>query len=244
MKTTKLILRISQVAMLVMFTTMSFGCWNMPQEDRSSGNYIKEEREVGNFSSLDIGGAFTVILSQGSEEKLVLEADAEEMSEIITEVVGDELKIHTKPGWNERFHEMTVYLTFKNLDNLDFSGAVEVKAQEALTFDGLTMDVSGASEIDLDFTASKLEADFSGASELNFTGKCDKGYIEISGAGEINAENMEFTDLVIELSGASQGKVFATGVLKIDASGASTVKYKGGAKVSVNTSGASQINEL
>ena len=244
MKTNKLILRIPQVALLVMFTTMSFGCWNMPQEDRSSGNYIKEEREVGNFSSLDIGGAFTVILSQGSEEKLVLEADAEEMSEIITEVVGDELKIHTKPGWKERYHEMTVYLTFKNLNNLDFSGAVEVKTQEVLSFDGLTMDVSGASEIDLDFTATKLEADFSGASELNFTGKCDKGYIEISGAGEINAENMEFTDLVIELSGASQGKVFATGVLKIDASGASTVKYKGGAKVSVNTSGASQINEL
>jgi hypothetical protein len=244
MNTTKLIIRFLQVMLLVMFTTMSFGCWNMPQDNPASGNTIKEEREVKSFSSLDIGGAFTVILAQGNEEQLILEADAEEIGDIITEVVGNELRIYTKPGWNGNYSDMTIYLTFKSLDDIDFSGAVEVESQGVLSFDGLTMDVSGAAEIDLDFNASRFDAEFSGASELELTGKCDKGYIEVSGASEINAEAMEFTDLAIELSGASEAEVFARGELKIDASGASSVKYKGGAKVNINTSGASDAKEM
>ena len=244
MDSKKLFVPLALIILLGMFATVSFGCWNIPQ-DRSTGNFIKEERTVSNFARLEIGGAYKVFLSQGDQEKLVIEADAEEIEEIVTEVVGNKLKIYTKSGWGERFHEMTIYLTFKNLDYIDFSGAVEVSAENALTFSELEMDVSGAAEIDLEMKADKYTAEFSGASEIDFRGTCKTGYIEISGASEFDAEGLQFEDLSIELSGASDAKIWATGTLNIDASGASSIRYKGNPpNTSIDESGASSIKPM
>lgn len=244
MDSKKIFVPLALVILLGMIATVSFGCWNMPA-DRSTGNFIKEERAVSNFSKLDIGGAFKVYLTQGDREKLVIEADTKEMAEIVTEVVGNKLKIHTKPGWGVRFHEMTVYLTFKNLDYIDFSGAVEVKADSPLTFSELEMDVSGAAEINMEMKAEKYTAEFSGASEIDFRGSCKTGNIEISGASELRAEGLQFEDLTLDLSGASEAKVFSTNKLRIDASGASSVRYKGNPPdVSIDESGASSIHPM
>lgn len=243
MYTKKLFVPTALILLLAMFSTVSFGCWNIPQ-DHSTGNFIKEERTVNNFTRLEIGGAFKIYLSQGDQEKLVLEADAEEIGEIITEMSGGKLKISTKSGWGHRFHDMTIYLTFKDLEYIDFSGAVEVVSENTLEFSDLQMDVSGAAEIDMSFKADKFDAEFSGASEIDFRGFCRTGYIEISGASEFDAEGLEFEDLNIDLSGASEARVFATGNLRIDASGASSVRYKGGAKVSIDESGASSVKPM
>jgi hypothetical protein len=243
MELKKLFVPLAMIFLLGLIATVSFGCWNMPA-DRSTGNFIKEERSVSNFTRLDIGGAFKVYISQGEQEKLVIEADDDEIKEIITEVVGEKLKIYTKSGWGASFHEMTIYLTFKNLDYINFSGAVEVIGENAMTFTELEMDVSGAAEINIALNAERFEAEFSGASEIDFSGKCKTGYFGLSGASDFNAENLEFQDLNIDVSGASEAKVWATGTLNIDASGASDIRYKGSPKVSIDESGASSVKPL
>jgi hypothetical protein len=205
---------------------------------------VKEDRAVGSFSAIDIGGAFEVVLTQGNQEKLVVEADADELADIVTETVGSKLKVYTRSGWRGNFHNITIYLTFVNLEDINFSGAVEVQSQSPLTFENLDLDVSGAAEITMDLTATRIDAEFSGASEVEFTGKAGRGIFELSGASELYAAGLEFETLEIEVSGASNAEVFATGELDIDASGASSVKHKGGAKLRVNTSGSSSIREM
>jgi hypothetical protein len=243
METKKLFVPLSLIVLLGLIATVSFGCWNFP-EDRSNGNFIKEERNVSNFSKLEIGGAFKVYLSQGDQEKLVIEADDKELKEIVTEVVGNTLKIYTESNWGANFDEMTIYLTFKSLDYVDFSGAVEVTGENTLNFTELEMDVSGAAEININLNAERFEAEFSGASEIEFGGKCKTGYFELSGASEFDAQNLEFQDLNIDVSGASEAKVWATGTLNIDASGASDIRYKGTPKVTIDESGASSVKPL
>jgi hypothetical protein len=243
MNTKRIYAPLSLVVILALLATVSFGCMNIPQ-DRGTGNFVKEDRAVSNFSKLDIGGAFKVYLSQGDQEKLTVEADQDELKEIITEVVGNKLKIYTDSDWGSRLHEMTIYLTFKNLDYIDFSGAVEVKGEGLLNFTDLNMDISGAAEIEMAMKADKFDAEFSGASEIDFSGNCKSGYLELSGASEFDAQDLEFQDLSIEVSGASEAKVWATGTLSIDASGASDIRYKGSPKVTVDESGASSVKPL
>ena len=243
MKTKKVILSAALIILMGMYATISFGCQNI-HRNLGPGNNITEERSIGNFTKIDIGGAFTVYLTQGNSVQLKVEADQEEIKNIITEVVGSTLKIYTDSHWKANFHEMTIYLTFKELEFMDFSGAVEVESQGLLTFAYLGMDVSGAAEIDLHMKADKFEAEFSGASEVDLSGSCGSGSLELSGASEFDAEELEFGDLHIEVSGASDVKVWATGNLYIDASGASSIRYKGNAKVSIKESGASSVKPL
>ncbi len=243
MKTTKIFVPFLLGIILVLFATVSFGCFHTPP-DRSTGEFIKEERPVTGFSALDVGGAFKVILSQGDTEKLIIESDKEEISDIITEVIGNKLKIYMKPGWRGQYHDMTIHLTFIRLESMDFSGAVEVTGEQSLNFTDLKLDVSGAAEISMAFNADKFDAEFSGASELDLSGKCSNGYFDISGATEMNAENLEFANLTMDVSGAAEARVFVTDVLNIDASGASTVRYKGTPKINSDVSGASSLKAL
>ena len=67
MDSKRLFVPVALVILLGMFATVSFGCWNIPQ-DRSTGNFVKEERSVSNFTKLDVGGAFKIILSQGNRK--------------------------------------------------------------------------------------------------------------------------------------------------------------------------------
>lgn len=243
MKTSKIFAPLTLLILLCSLSVLSTGCWAIPK-DHSTGDFVKEERAVSNFNKLDIGGAFKVYLSQGDQEKLVLEADQEELKDIVTEVTGGKLKIYTKSDWSTRFHEMTIWLTFKELESIDFSGAVEVTGEGTLNFSDLDMDISGAAELQLTMKANKLDAEFSGASEVDFSGNIKTGHIELSGASDFDSQNLEFVDLSIEVSGASEAKVWATNTLDIDASGASTIRYKGSPKVSIDESGASSVKPL
>jgi hypothetical protein len=243
MKTKNILVPFALFILLGLFATVSFGCWTIP-EDRSTGDFVKEDRNVSNFTKLDIGGAFKVYLSQGDQEKIVVEADKDEIKEIVTEVVGNTLKIYTDGKWSSQYHEMTIWLTFRDLDQIDFSGAVEVTGEGTINFKDINMDISGAAEITMAMNADKFEAEFSGASDVDFSGKIGSGYLELSGASEFNAQELEFTDLRIEVSGASEAKVWATGTLEIDASGASDIRYKGSPKVTIDESGASSVKPM
>jgi hypothetical protein len=243
METKRFVIPLALFILLGMFASVSFGCLNFPQ-DRNTGNYIKDERTVGNFSKLEIGGAFKVFLSQGDQHKLVIEANADDMNAVVTEVVGGKLKIYNKPGWRSMFQDMTIYLTFTDLDYIDFSGAVEVISEGHLIFSDLRMNVSGAAEIEMKMKVEKFDAEFSGASEINFSGTCNTGFLELSGASDFDAEGLEFQDLSIEVSGASDARVWASGTLYIDASGASDIRYKGSPKISIDQSGASSVKPI
>ena len=243
METRKLFVPLTLFLLLGLIATVTFGCWNMPQE-RSTADYVKENRNVGDFSRLEIGGAFKLYISQGDKVSLTIEADQDDIKDIITEIEGNTLRIYPSRNWGNMFNDVTIWLTIKDLEYINFSGAVEVTGEGTLEFSEIDLEVSGAAEIRMNFNASKFDAEFSGASEVDLAGKSTTGYIELSGASEFDAQNLEFQDLNVDVSGASSAKVWATGTLTIDASGASDIRYKGSPKVSLDESGASTVKPM
>ncbi len=201
---------------------------------------VKVDRAVSGFTALDISSAFHVYLSQGNTESLSIEADEDIIDHIKTEVSGNTLKIYVDKRINN-IGELNIYLTFKELNYIELSGAVDLEGENAMNFQDLKLDLSGASELEMDLKVNKLNTDFSGASELKLKGTCDKAYIDASGASKINMEDFTVSDLTIDASGASTMKVNASSKLKIDASGASSIRYKGGATIDASTSGASSV---
>lgn len=211
---------------------------------KGSGVKKTETREIGNFTGLDVSGGFEVVLKQGSSQSLVIEADDNLMREIITEVRGGELNIYTRDNvWPNT--KLVAYITFVRLDDIDISGAVKVFSNENLSFDRLTLDGSGASEIDFTADVRNLEAGFSGASKLHLIGNVNNANIECSGASKLYLADFNANEVRLELSGASYAEVSVIDKLVVEASGASDVKYKGEPKtVTVDTSGASKVRKL
>lgn len=210
---------------------------------KGSGNVKKETRDVSNFTGIDVGGAFEVILVKSSKEKVVLEIDENLLQYVTTRVSGGILRIDNERDFRNPT-ELKVTIYYKNINEIDISGAASLFSQDVLKTKDLEIEASGASDIELKLEVETLEADFSGASKVEFSGTADSVEIEASGATVYKALELQTKSCEIEASGAAVARIWATESLGLRASGASSVRYKGSPSIDIiNISGASSVRK-
>ena len=234
-----LTLSISRICLLSLFVTL-FSCSSIAQ--KGSGNVIKKNVDVSNFDGIKIGGAYEVYLRQGDKEEVTIVADDNIMENIIVYVKDGELRIkHEQDIKNPT--ELKAYITVKYLKSIDISGACELEGKNTIVSKELTINASGASDLELAVRCTGLILETSGASELEISGDTKSLGIEASGASTIEAEDLTSEMAMVKGSGASTIKVFASGTLGAKASGASTIHYTCTGEVTINESGAGSIKK-
>lgn len=210
---------------------------------QGNGDVQKATRKVDDFSKISISGGYEVFLRQGDQCMLEIEADENLHDHIISENQGSWLKIYT----DEPIHgskSLKLYITVKNIETIDISGAVELHTKSTIIAKDLALDLSGAGDIEMDVEANKLNFDLRGGSELSLRGRAEKASIDIAGAGELKALELETDYMSIDISGAGSAEVFVNKELSADISGAGSIRYKGQPVVSKDVSGAGSISSI
>lgn len=188
-----------------------------------SGNIQTEQRNVGEFKSVDVSGAFKIEIVAQKDFSVEVEADDNILPLVKTEVENGVLKISRESRFLSR-GKVLVRVSAPNIENLEVSGASKVALKD-LSNESLNLDVSGASKIEINGKTSELK-------------------MEISGASKINAENLTAENVSVEASGASKIDVFVSNELNADLSGATKLTYSGDPQnVAEKTSGASSIRK-
>ncbi|MTI30253.1 head GIN domain-containing protein [Xanthovirga aplysinae] len=203
-------------------------------------------RSIGEFSELSVGGAFEVILTQGNSYKLKVEATEEQHEKVITELRGDRLRIrYESKRWEKNRSKITLYITYKNLEELNISGACHVKGETPLKGDHLGIEFSGASSANLELDVKSLKAKISGAGDLTLEGKADEQWVNSSGAGSYKALALESRKANVKSSGAGSIRVHVTEEFEANASGAASIRFKGNPeKFYANTTGAANVRQV
>ncbi|MCD4730447.1 MAG: DUF2807 domain-containing protein [Bacteroidales bacterium] len=226
MKTMKikqlLTLAIALTFLLTLQSSCSYGFGGI----KGNGNVTKQERQLDSFSSLDVGGAFKVFLTQGDKEFVIVEADENLLDVISTEVRGNTLVIKTTEDIRDS-EALNIYLTFKNLDEMKISGACRLDGENKMKYGNRELECSGASDVELKFSAQKLSLDFSGASQIELYGSAESVNLDLSGASGFDGYDLEADIYNVDVSGASHAKIFVNTELSADVSGAASLKYKG-----------------
>jgi len=239
MKTNKILLGVA-LALIVYLGISSFGFLS---NIKGSGNVIKETRDVATFHAIEVGGAFEVFIEQGSPQSVIVESDDNIVPTIKTKVKGGELKISNDKSISNAT-ELKITIVVANLDDIDISGACNMKSMKGFSSNEMNIEGSGASEIEMSIKSKKLNLDFSGAANGDFTGSTSTLGIDASGAADIDCENVIADVVAVDASGAASVSVAAKKIIKIDASGAASVNYKtDNANVEISTSGAASTNK-
>ena len=243
MKTKKIFSVLMLVSLFLGITSLFASC-NMIGGTSGDGNVLKETRKVSTFDAIDVSGAFDIIIKQGAAEEVTVEADANLLPIIRTEVVGGTLKIETR----KPVHHVTVmkiYVTVKDLKRIDVSGAVDIQTDGRLTVPELSIDGSGASDAKMDIAVQKLKLDCSGASKLKFSGTAVDVNMDLSGASDIFGFDLTAENYDIDISGAGNAQINVSKKLHAEISGAGSVKYKGSpTEVDQSVSGAGSIKKV
>ena len=211
--------------------------------EQGNGNVVKQERKVAAFNAIDVSGAFDVYITQGSVQSVFVEADDNLLPLIRTEVKGSTLMIgNEKPIRDPK--SLKVYITVPDLRTIELSGAVNLHSQNKLTFTELGIEISGATEANLELAVQKLDISSSGGSEMRFTGMANKVNMDVSGAVNIHAYDLLAEYVSLSISGAGDAEINVTKELLAEISGAASVRYKGDPqKVDSNVSGAGSIKK-
>ncbi len=212
---------------------------------RGSGVTKSEDRSVSGFDRIALSGAGDLHITQGSEEKLTVEADDNLLPYITTEVVSNELRIGFKDTANViPLKDIRFDLTVKNLNNLSISGAGNVQA-DALKSSTLGLDISGAGKVDMKgLDIQTLTVKSSGAGTFDLAGIANKQTVTLSGTGNYQAGDLKSQTASIVVSGAGNSTLWVMESLNVQISGLGKVDYYGSATVDQQISGAGTVKNL
>ena len=191
----------------------------------------KEVRNLSSFSKLEVSRAVKVYIEKGSSEKARIEVSGLDLEDIKTEVSGSTLiiGIHKHKKYLRNV-DVTVYLTYKNLRDIEVNSAASLYTKGTLKSDKLNIQVSSAAKAELDISVSDLDIDISSAGHLELEGNADFQEISVSSAGSYNGYDLDCKTSDVYVSSAGSAKIVALNKLKAKASSAGSIKYKGDPK--------------
>ncbi len=207
-----------------------------------------EMRNVSTFNSIKVSGAIEVLLSQSNEEALAVSASEEKFRDKIkTEVVNGTLKISydgDRLTWNIGNKKLRAYVSFRNLNSLEASGASTLKINGTLNAFSLDVKLSGACDLTGSIKATDVKIDLNGASNIKLTGSVVSIDIDASGASDVKGYDLSTDECIVNASGASDINITVNKEISAHATGASSIHYKGNGIIrDVRTSGASSISK-
>ena len=201
----------------------------------------------GSFSSIKISGGIDLYLSEGDEAVAVSASEEKYKNAIKTEITNGLLRIYFDgdKGWNNwKNRHLRVYVSFKNLDKVEASGACDVKVSGVITVPSLYLNLSGACDFKGAVQVTDLKLNLSGASDVTIKGTAQKVTIESTGASDVKGYELTADYCSAKASGASDINITVNKELTANASGASDINYKGNAVIKEqHSSGASSVEK-
>ena len=212
---------LSILMMLLVFLTSGISVFAQQDENEVT----KQERSVSEFTGIDVGGAFSVFVTQGDKQEVIVETKAK-MQEKISTKVNDGVLYITKKTTLVRPKKLNVYITITELDNIQISGAASFESTSVIKSDKMEVTASGASDLKLKLEVDKLASEISGAANVEYLGKANFHELEISGAANLDATNLETLVTHAEASGAANANVNAIKELDVSSSGISNIDFE------------------
>lgn len=203
---------------------------------------------TGSFNKIKISGGIDLYLTQSEEEAVAVSASQDKFKEGIKTVVeNNTLRIYyfaDKALEVFKNKKLRVYVSFKNLELVDASGASDVQVAGVITVPSLTLSMSGASDFKGAVKVSSLKMDLSGASDVTIKGVANTVTIESSGASDVSGYDLVADICRAKASGASDVNITVNKELNASASGSSDISFKGeGVIKEVHTSGSSSVSK-
>nr|MDE5639115.1 DUF2807 domain-containing protein [Odoribacter sp.] len=209
--------------------------WNLKKEVKGSGKVLQEQREVTSFEGINVNNAIHVFLSPGNKESVKVEADDNVVPYIQTKVKDGILHITLKGEEPIRNFlpklPMNVYVTIRNLREIEANAAATVEGESAFQVETLELDISSAASLDLEVKGENIDMDISSAANVTLSGQINNIKAEASGACKLNGANLETLKANIDMSGASSATLKVKDELEYNVSGASRLTYSGNPRI-------------
>jgi len=191
-----------------------------------------QKRMVDSFQAISVSSGIDVIITQGTEEGVVVSAsDIDFRDKIKTEVENGTLKIYVEQGWmmgwNWRNRKLKAYVAVKSLTKISASAGSDVIIQGILKVAQLAMHFSSGSDFKGQVSVTDLTVDQSSGSDIHIRGNAVNVRIRTNSGSNFKGFDLMADYGIIETSSGSDAELTVTKEIAAEASSGSDVHYKG-----------------
>ena len=161
-------------------------------------------RSLSPFTEVSVQEGIEAILSKGTKESARIEADGIDIEDVITEVSGGVLKMELE-GDNHRNVEVTIYVTYVELEGLRASSAGSIDVKDKIIEKGdFDIRCSSAGDIDANIEADDMDVNVSSAGDVDLIVSVNSLDMSVSSAGDIEIEG---TAKYVDANASSSGDI-------------------------------------
>ena len=258
---------------LAVLALSSLGCgcgglWTGCGAVRGSGPVVEETRDVSDFTGVELATAGNLTIELGESESLRIEAPADLMEFIETEVQGDTLVIDTRPSVGIRLRSrqaINYYLTVKELDQITISSSGNIEAPDLeagrfsatisssgdmdmgdLDADTLLVRIASSGSLSMgDLRADRIEVDLSGSGNLDVAGgEVEKQEVTITSSGDYRARGLESAEAEVRLTSSGSATIRVRERLSARLSSSGSLRYVGRPTLDVRTTSSGDVRQI
>ena len=215
---------------------------------QGSGKIETVTRAPGEFDSIAIAYPGTIIIQQGEENLVTVEADDNLIPQLATDVRDGALAIeNSEDNYFKRVaptKSVKITITVTDLKEITLVEPARVEVNNLKT-DTLTLTLQGVGDIVLKYlTADSLNVHLYGG-KVTAGGMTKNVSISIGKSGEFDGADLKALDVNIQIGGTASATVRVSDSLSVSLSGTATVNYYGSPEtIRESISGTASINKL
>lgn len=207
---------------------------NINTGENGNGKIVTEEREVtADFTEVRGSAGLDIYLTQGNENKIVVEADENLLQYIETDIESGKLHITSSENIG-RSKSKKVYVTYKELNTIEASSGADVTGNSVIKSQKLSLKSSSGAELEVEVFTQDLTAKTSSGAELKVSGKASSLNADASSGSELDAKELFVINCIAEASSGAEVTVNVKDKLETRVSSAGEINYHGN-PVSVNS---------
>ncbi|MBT9486358.1 MAG: DUF2807 domain-containing protein [Rubrivivax sp.] len=205
-----------------------------------SGRSVTETRTVSGFEAVQLEASMKLVLRQGTQEAVQVQADDNlvPLIETLVETRGSlpTLVVRWKRNTSIRSQQaLVVTVDAVRVRALSASGSGSIEAATLKT-DRLRLNVAGSGDVQVkELAADDVEASIAGSGDVKAGGRAARVKVSIAGSGDADLSNLNADDVKVSIAGSGDAKVSADQALSVSIAGSGDVRY-GGKVTAVKTS--------
>jgi len=211
-----------------------------------------ENRSVGEFNAIALGGAMNLTVRQGSPASVQVSADDKLLPQIETVVEsgrsGPTLQLRMKreqggfSSWSSR-GAIKVTVVTPQLSGLSTAGSGDIRL-EAFKTPALQLSIAGAGNAVLNgLDTEELGVGISGSGDVRGDGRAARLNVSIAGSGDVRLADLRGDEVSVKIAGSGDAAVNAQKTLKVSIAGSGDVIYTGEATVKSSVAGSGSIKK-
>lgn len=220
----KIIIHIAKAAIAVVLFLLCLSCGFDIKSVDGNGNVANQKRTVeGSFHSVSASGDLEVIIEQGAQPSVTVEADENLQEHIKTEVKGKELVISSDA--NIGSGERTITVVLPNVESLSSASKAVIRTKNRINSESMTFSSSSGASIEANAEGRNIRCEASSGARITIEGITENLEIKSSNGSNINAKNLKADSVKADASSGGHTTVNPTRKLTADAKSGGKVYY-------------------